>query len=120
LLDPSVAQFVFNRRFYPRSLFGDRAGEFDERLKARSSGPRQPGVEQRDRLLEWDPVDLAELLGEQVGTVEALVERLDARELERLSMAICFSPTTARKFPTGGHRISPLVATRSPHQGGRG
>jgi hypothetical protein len=35
--------------------------------------------------------------------------------LDHLSMAICFSPTTAREFPTGGHQISPLVATKSPH-----
>jgi hypothetical protein len=30
-----------------------------------------------------------------------------SRDPRALSMAICFSPTTARKFPTGGHRISP-------------
>ena len=34
-----------------------------------------------------------------------------------VSMAICFSPTTARKFPAGGHQISPLVAIGSPHRG---
>jgi hypothetical protein len=31
-----------------------------------------------------------------------------------LSMAICFSPLAATKFPTGGHVLSPLVATNLP------
>jgi hypothetical protein len=30
-------------------------------------------------------------------------------------MAIGFSPLAATKFPTGGHRFSPLVAIGSPH-----
>jgi hypothetical protein len=30
-------------------------------------------------------------------------------------MAIGFSPLVATKFPTGGHRFSPLVAIKSPH-----
>ena len=33
-------------------------------------------------------------------------------------MAIGFSPLVATKFPTGGHRFSPLVAIESPHQQG--
>src|SRR5437868_737182 len=32
-----------------------------------------------------------------------------------MSMAIGFSPLAATKFPTGGHRFSPLVAIRCPH-----
>jgi hypothetical protein len=35
------------------------------------------------------------------------------RRPETVSMAIGFSPTAARKFPTGGHLFSPLVAIRS-------
>jgi hypothetical protein len=35
-----------------------------------------------------------------------------------LSMAICFSPVVATKFPTGGHHFSPLVAIESPHYRG--
>ena len=59
-------------------------------------------------------------------TPQDWVERVDQlieREVRRaaVSMAICFSPTTARKFPAGGHRFSPLVAIKSPHEGvGRG
>jgi len=30
-------------------------------------------------------------------------------------MAIGFSPLAATKFPTGGHRFSPLVAIGCPH-----
>ena len=71
--------------FDPGSLLGDRAREFDDRLQAAASGPGEPGVEQRDRFIERDPVDLAQLLGEQVGTVEPLVERLDAGELQLLA-----------------------------------
>jgi hypothetical protein len=36
--------------------------------------------------LEPDAVDLPQLLAEQVGAVEALVERLDAGELELLAL----------------------------------
>ena len=86
LLDPRVAQPVLNRGLDPGSLLGDRARELDERREAASSGPGQPGVEQRDRLVERDPVDLAQLLGEQVGALEPLVQLLDAGELELLAL----------------------------------
>jgi hypothetical protein len=86
LLDPSVAQPVLDRRLDPGSLFGDGARELDERLQATLAGPGQPRVEQCDRLPERDAVDLAQLLGEQVGAVELLVELLDAGELELLAV----------------------------------
>ncbi len=86
LFDPGVAEPVLDRRFDPGSLFGDRAGELDERRQTAPSGPGQPGVEQRDRFLERDVVDLAQLLGEKVGAVEPLVELLDAGELQLLAL----------------------------------
>ena len=70
LLDACVQQSVAKGRLDPRALLGDRASELDERLQAASSGPLQPGVEQRDRVVESDAVDLAELLREQVGAVQ--------------------------------------------------
>ena len=80
LLDDGVAEVVDERRFDLLALLGDAPGEPSERFKARPSGPFQPGVEQCARLLGGDAVDLPELLGEQVGAVEALVELLDAGE----------------------------------------
>ena len=75
-----------NGRLDPRTLLGDGACELDERRQARSPGPGEPGVEQRDRVGEPYAVDLAQLLGEQVGAVEPLVELLDAGELELLAL----------------------------------
>ena len=84
LLDASVRQPVPNGRLDTVPLLGDRAGELDERFESAAPGPAQPRVEQRDRVLESDAVDLAQLLGEQVGAVQLLVELLDARELDLL------------------------------------
>ena len=44
--------------------------------------------------------------------------RIDEWERGWLSMAMCFSPLVATKFPTGGHRFSPVVAIESPHRVG--
>ena len=84
LLHTGVRESVPNGRLDPGTLLGDGARELDERRQARSPRPGEPGVEQRDRVGEPDAVDLAQLLGEQVGAVEPLVELLDAGELELL------------------------------------
>jgi hypothetical protein len=78
--DAGVGESVTNRGFGPGALGGDRAGELDERRQARSPRPVQPAVEESDRVLEPDVVDLAELPGEEVGAVERLVELLDPGE----------------------------------------
>src|ERR1035437_4169071 len=57
-----------------------------ERLQATSPGPLQPRLEQHERVSGGDAVDLPELLGEQVGAVQALVGLLDRRELELLAV----------------------------------
>ena len=85
LLDRGVGQLVGDRRFDPFTLLGDPAGELDERLQLTASGPFQPGLEQDQRVLGGDAVDLAQLLGEEVGAVQLVVELLDARELELLA-----------------------------------
>ena len=86
LLDAGVREPVAYRGFDPGTLVGDGACELDERCESAASGPCEPCVEQRDRFLERYPVDLAELLGEEVGAVEPLVELLDAGELELLAL----------------------------------
>jgi hypothetical protein len=45
LFGSGVRQFVAKRRLDPRTLFGDRLGELDERLKAAAPRPLQPGFE---------------------------------------------------------------------------
>jgi Type II intron maturase len=69
------------------ALLGDRAGELDEWLQATSPGLPQPRVEQHERVLERDAVDLAQLLGEQVSAVQPLVELLHTSELLLLALA---------------------------------
>lgn len=86
LLDACVRQAVLDRGLDPGTLLGDRAGELDERLETAPAGPAQPGVEQHDRLLVADAVDLAGVLAEQVGAVQPLVALLDPGELELLAL----------------------------------
>ena len=74
LLDPRVGEPVCDRGLDAGALVADRAGELSERLQATSPGPLQPRVEGADRLAGFDAVDLSELLFEQVGAVQALVE----------------------------------------------
>jgi hypothetical protein len=50
---------VLDCGFDSGALFGDRAGELDERLEAAAARPRQPGVQQRAGVLCRDAVDLA-------------------------------------------------------------
>jgi hypothetical protein len=85
LLDSGVAEFVANRRLDCGALVAHRSGELDERRQARSPGPLHPGVEDRDRFVGVDAVDLPELLLEQVGAVQALVDLGDRGELELLA-----------------------------------
>ena len=61
----------------PDALVGDRAGELDERLQPGAPGPRQPALEQGDRGVGGESVDLPQLLFEQVGAVQPLVGVLD-------------------------------------------
>jgi hypothetical protein len=84
LRDAWVRQSVTKGCLDPGALLGDGAGELDERLESAAAGPLQPGAQQRDRVVESDAVDLAELPGEQVGAVQPVVELLDAAELELL------------------------------------
>jgi hypothetical protein len=89
LLHTGVRGSVPNGRLDPGTLVGDGARELDERRQARSPRPDEPGVEQRDRVGEPDAVDLAQLLGEQVGALEPLVELLDAGSSGVCSAAGC-------------------------------
>ena len=75
VLTCSTAAFelVRDRRFDSLTLLGDAAGELSERLEARSSGPLQPRLEQHEGVLGAAAVEVAQLLGEQVGAVQALV-----------------------------------------------
>jgi hypothetical protein len=68
------------------TLLGDPSGDLDERLEAAAPRPFQPGVEEHERVVGLDPVDLAQLLAEQVGAVQPLVELLDPGELELLAL----------------------------------
>ena len=86
LLDGCVGQLVRDRGFDHLALLGDPAGELEEPFQTTSSGPLQPRLEQDQGVLGGDAVDLAQLLGEQVGAVQALVELLDASELELLAL----------------------------------
>ena len=61
-------------------------GELSEWLQAGSSSPLEPRFEQRESVVCVDAVDLPQLLGEQVGAVQALVGLLDARQLELLAL----------------------------------
>jgi hypothetical protein len=58
----------------------------DERRQPAAPGPCEPRVEQPDGDLEGDAVDLAELLGDQVGAVGRLVGLLDLGELDLLAV----------------------------------
>ena len=85
LLDAGVRQPVSQRGLDPGALLGDRFCELDERLQAASSRPFQPTVEQLERLLDGDVVDLAQLLLEEVRAVDWCVQFLDERELRLLA-----------------------------------
>jgi len=61
LLGSRVGQAVPKGRFDPRTLFGDRLGEFHEGGELAATGPLQPRVEQLERLLERDAVDHPQL-----------------------------------------------------------
>ena len=74
------------RRLDPGALLGDRLGELDEGLEAGSSCPFQPVLQQRERVLVGQVVDLAQLLFEEVGAVDRGVELLDERELGLLAV----------------------------------
>ena len=67
-----------NAAWDPLAQFGDPAGELSEWLQAGSSGPLEPRFEEREAIVCVDAVDLPELLGEEVGAVQALVGLLDA------------------------------------------
>jgi hypothetical protein len=88
--DSGVGQAVLDRGDDPRTLRRDRLGELDERGQATSPGPRDPLVEQPDRVLGGQPVDLPELLLEQVRPVQPGVGLLDARELRGLAVGEVF------------------------------
>ena len=74
-----------DRGLDPDALLGERAGELDERWQSAASGPRQPAVQELARLLGGQPVDLPQLLLEQIGAIQRLVGMLDARELGLLA-----------------------------------
>ena len=86
LLDRGVRQLVCDRRLDSVALFGDAAGELDEWLEPAAAGPLQPRLEQRECVLGVDAVDVSELLGEEVGAVQPLVELLEPGELELLTL----------------------------------
>ena len=86
LFDGGVGELVGDRRLDHSALLGDPAGDLDERLEPAASCPFQPCLEQREGMVGGDAVDLAQLLAEQVGAVQPLVELLDAGELELLAL----------------------------------
>ena len=69
----------------PAFLVGDRLGELHERRQAAASRPDEPALEQLGGLGGREPVDLAQLLFEQVGAEERPVGLLDPRELGLLA-----------------------------------
>jgi len=77
---------VLDRCDDPGALLGDGLGELDERREPTASGPRDPFVEQLDRCVGGQPVDLAQLLLEQVAAIQRLVGLLDVGELRDLSV----------------------------------
>ena len=98
LLDASVREFVGDRGLDPEAVSADRAGELDERREPAAAGPREPGVEELERGGGGEAVDLAQLLLEQVGAVQPLVDLLDLGELELLSVGqISRGSSTARR-----------------------
>ena len=85
LLGAGVAEPVAQRRLDPGALVADRAREANERLQAAAPGPPQPGVQDADRVIGVDAIDQAQLLLEQVGAVQALVDTLDVGEFALLA-----------------------------------
>src|SRR3954462_4672804 len=61
----------------PGVLVGERARELDKRLEPAAARPLDPAVQQLDRLLGGQSVDLPELLLEQVGAIQPRVGALD-------------------------------------------
>ncbi len=68
------------------ALLSDRPREARERREPTAPGPLKSAIEQDDGVLVGDAVDLAQLLGEQIGAEEALVDLLDAGELQLLAL----------------------------------
>ena len=85
------------------TLLGDRSGELHERRQSAATRPRQPPVQQSLRGRRGETVDLAQLLLEQVGAVQASVRLLDRGELRGLAIGevlrVARRRTTA---PSGG------------------
>ena len=86
LLDGCVGELVGDRRLDHLALLGDPTSNLDERFEPAPSGPLQPRVEAHERVVGGDAVDLPELLAEQVGAVQPLVELLDSCQLELLAV----------------------------------
>jgi hypothetical protein len=75
--DAGVGEAVLDRGDDSGALLGDGLGQLDERREPTSPGPRDPLVEQRDRGGRRQPVDLAQLLLEQVAAIQRAVGLLD-------------------------------------------
>jgi hypothetical protein len=66
-----ICVLICSSRAFDRSLVRAACtlGELEEGLKPGLSGPRQPRLEQREPVLGGNAVDLAQLLGEQIGNL---------------------------------------------------
>jgi len=63
------------------AVLADAAAEFDEARDPAALGPAEPGVQQLLAFLALEPEDLAELLLEQVGPEQLMVDLRDPGEL---------------------------------------
>ena len=80
-LHAGVGEAVADRRDDPLPLLGDRARQLDEGPQATAPRPGEPLIQQADRRPRPEPVDLAQLLLQQVGPVQGPVYPLDVGEL---------------------------------------
>jgi hypothetical protein len=109
---------VSDRGEDPVALVGDRARELDERRQPATARPRQPPVQQPLSDRGGEPVDLSQLLLEQVRAIQPGVRLLDARELRLLAVGEVLRVLPDREpgaFELAGEREVPLSSRLVPH-----
>lgn len=89
-LDPPVGQPVGESGLDAGPVGSDRPCQPDERWDATTSGPRQPALQQPGRAHPLEFEDQPQLLFEQVGAVQAVVDAGDPGELGTLAAGQVF------------------------------
>src|SRR5664280_927811 len=116
-LDQPVGQPVLEAGVDRDTVLGDPLGQVDESGDPAAPGPGQPMVEQALAVLALEREDLTQLLLEQVGPVEAVVDLGDPGQLGRLLVGEVFGVLPQRVpgvFEVAGVPAGPLLAGRVP------